>query len=230
MIILHKNSKREEHFQIHLFAKRKLPEQIKENYKKALFDALGLATVALGANAVVSNMPQSRFPVLFILSLALGSIIGTLLDIDGRFQRLAGRFKGGSDLGQGLSTAILLFCIGTLSILGPIESALYGNNTYLFTNATLDFVASMVLASAYGIGIALAGVVLFCWQGSIYLLAGWLAPFLTAALMTEISIIGGVFIMSSGFAILELKKFKSLNMLPALIVPEVWKLLLKCFS
>lgn len=198
---------------------------IKENYKKALFDALGLATVALGANAVVSNMPQSRFPVLFILSLALGSIIGTLLDIDGRFQRLAGRFKGGSDLGQGLSTAILLFCIGTLSILGPIESALYGNNTYLFTNATLDFVASMVLASAYGIGIALAGVVLFCWQGSI-----WLAPFLTAELMTEISIIGGVFIMSSGFAILELKKFKTLNMLPALIVPAVWTLLLKCFS
>lgn len=131
---------------------------IKENYKKALFDALGLATVGLGANAVVSNMPQSKFPVLFILSLALGSIIGTLLDIDGRFQRLAGRLKGGSDLGQGLSTAILLFCIGTLSILGPIESALYGNNTYLFTNATLDFVASMVLASAYGIGIALAGV------------------------------------------------------------------------
>lgn len=198
--------------------------------QKALFDALGLATVALGANAVVSNMPQSRFPVLFILSLALGSIIGTLLDIDGRFQRLAGRFKGGSDLGQGLSTAILLFCIGTLSILGPIESALYGNNTYLFTNATLDFVASMVLASAYGIGIALAGVVLFCWQGAIYLLAGWLAPFLTAELMTEISIIGGVFIMSSGFAILELKKFKTLNMLPALIVPAVWTLLLKCFS
>ena len=200
---------------------------IKENYKKALFDALGLATVALGANAVVSNMPQSKFPVLFLLNLALGSIIGTLLDIDGRFQRLAGRFKGGSDLGQGLSTAILLFCIGTLSILGPIESALYGNNTYLFTNATLDFVASMVLASAYGIGI---DFVLFGWQWLIYLLAGWMAPFLTAELMTEISIIGGVFIMSSGFAILELKKFKTLNMLPALIVPAVWTLLLKCFS
>ena len=200
---------------------------IKENYKKALFDALGLATVGLGANAVVSNMPHSRFPVLFILSLAVGSIIGTLLDIDGRFQRLAGRLKG---LGQGLSTAILLFCIGTLSILGPIESALHDNNTYLFTNATLDFVASMVLASAYGIGIALAGAVLFCWQGTIYLLAGWLAPFLTAELMTEISIIGGVFIMSSGFAILELKKFKTLNMLPALFIPAVWVLLLKYFS
>lgn len=203
---------------------------IKENYKKALFDALGLATVGLGANAVVSNMPHSKFPVLFILSLAIGSVLGTALDIEGRFQRLAGRFKGGSDLGQGLATAILLFCIGTLSILGPVESALYGNNTYLFTNATLDFVASMVLASAYGVGIGLAGLVLFVWQGSIYMFAGWLAPFLTAELMTEISIIGGVFIMSSGLAILELKKFKTLNMLPALLVPPVWVLLLRCFS
>lgn len=203
---------------------------IKENYKKALFDALGLATVGLGANAVVSNMPHSKFPVLFILSLAIGSVLGTALDIDGRFQGLAGRFKGGSDLGQGLATAILLFCIGTLSILGPVESALYGNNTYLFTNATLDFVASMVLASAYGIGIGLAGLVLFVWQGSIYMFAGWLAPFLTAELMTEISIIGGVFIMSSGLAILELKKFKTLNMLPALLVPPIWVLLLRCFS
>lgn len=203
---------------------------IKENYKKALFDALGLATVGLGANAVVSNMPHSKFPVLFILSLAIGSVLGTALDIEGRFQRLAGRFKGGSDLAQGLATAILLFCIGTLSILGPVESALYGNNTYLFTNATLDFVASMVLASAYGVGIGLAGLVLFVWQGSIYMFAGWLAPFLTAELMTEISIIGGVFIMSSGLAILELKKFKTLNMLPALLVPPVWVLLLRCFS
>lgn len=203
---------------------------IKENYKKALFDALGLATVGLGANAVVSNMPHSKFPVLFILSLAIGSVLGTALDIDGRFQGLAGRFKGGSDLGQGLATAILLFCIGTLSILGPVESALYGNNTYLFINATLDFVASMVLASAYGIGIGLAGLVLFVWQGSIYMFAGWLAPFLTAELMTEISIIGGVFIMSSGLAILELKKFKTLNMLPALLVPPIWVLLLRCFS
>jgi uncharacterized membrane protein YqgA involved in biofilm formation len=74
---------------------------IKENYKKALFDALGLATVALGANAVVSNMPQSRFPVLFILSLALGSIIGTLLDIDGRFSVWQGGSKAGPTLVRG---------------------------------------------------------------------------------------------------------------------------------
>ena len=84
---------------------------IKENYKKALFDALGLATVALGANAVVSNMPQSRFPVLFILSLALGSIIGTLLDI------ACSVWQGGSKAGPTLVRGCLRqYCF---SVSGP---------------------------------------------------------------------------------------------------------------
>ena len=104
--------------------------------------------------------------MLFIVSLAIGSLVGTVLDIDGRFKRLTGKFSK-SNLGEGLATAILLFCIGTLSILGPIESALNNNHTLLFTNATLDFVSSMVLASTYGIGIAFAAVVLFVWQGAI---------------------------------------------------------------
>ena len=108
---------------------------ISEKYKTALFDALGLATVGLGANAVVQNMPKSEYPVLFIASLAIGTIIGTQLDIYGHFNALLAKAKGGSKLAEGLSTAVLLFCIGTLSILGPIESRLNGNNTYLFTNA-----------------------------------------------------------------------------------------------
>ncbi|MCA5011003.1 DUF554 family protein, partial [Clostridioides difficile] len=95
---------------------------------------------------------KSSFPVLFIISLAAGSLFGARLNLVERFDRVVARFSKG-DLGQGLSTAILLFCIGTLSILGPMESALHGDNTYLFTNATLDFVTSMVLASTYGIGI-----------------------------------------------------------------------------
>lgn len=194
---------------------------IKEAYSDALFTAMGLAATALGINAVVSNMPNSQYPVLFIISLAAGTLIGTILNIDGRFQHLTSRF-GSSHLGQGLSTAILLFCIGTLSILGPIQSALYGDHTYLFTNATLDFVTSMVLASTYGIGIALAAIVLFLWQGSIYLGAGFLAPFLSAELLTEISIIGGILIASSGIGILGLKDCKTLNMLPALLMPAIW--------
>ena len=194
---------------------------IKEEYQGALFTAMGLAAVALGVNAVVANMPGSQYPVLFIISLAAGSLLGTIIDIDGRFQRLTGKFST-SQLGQGLSTAILLFCIGTLSILGPIQSALYGDHTYLLTNATLDFVTSMVLASTYGIGIALAAVVLFLWQGSIYLFAGFLAPLLSTELLAEISIIGGVLIASSGIGILGLKDCKTLNMLPSLLMPAIW--------
>jgi uncharacterized membrane protein YqgA involved in biofilm formation len=201
-----------------------LRKGIKEEYQGALFNAMGLAATALGINSIVANMPKSNYPVLFIVSLALGSLIGTILDIDGRFQRLTGKF-GSSQLSQGLSTAVLLFCIGTLSILGPIQSALYADHTFLFTNATLDFVTSMVLASTYGIGIALSAIVLFLWQGSIYVCAGFLAPFLSPELMTEISIIGGILIASSGIGILGLKDCKTLNMLPALLVPPIWFLL-----
>ena len=171
---------------------------INEKYKTALFDALGLATIGLGVNAFVSNMPKSEYPVLFIASLAIGTVLGTWLDLNGKFQSLLQKAKGGSKLAEGLSTAILLFCIGTLSILGPIESRLNGNNTYLFTNATLDFVSSIILSSAYGIGIAIAALVLFCWQGSIYAFAGLIAPYMTPQLMAEVSILGGVFLMSSG--------------------------------
>ena len=202
---------------------------INEKYKTALFDALGLATIGLGVNAFVSNMPKSEYPVLFIASLAIGTVLGTWLDLNGKFQGLLQKAKGGSKLAEGLSTAILLFCIGTLSILGPIESRLNGNNTYLFTNATLDFVSSIILASAYGMGIAIAALVLFCWQGSIYAFAGLIAPYMTPQLMAEVSILGGVFLMSSGLGILQIRDCKTLNMLPALLVPPVffaiWKLI-----
>lgn len=191
---------------------------IKEKHQNALFTAMGLAATGLGINSIVQNMPKSNYPVLFIVSLALGSLVGTSLNLDTRFQKLADRFSVGQ-LSKGLSTGILLFCIGTLSILGPIQSALNGDNTYLFTNATLDFVTSMVLASTYGIGMALTAVVLFCWQGSIYLLALALGSFMTPEMMTELSIVGGFLIAASGLSILNIKDCKTMNMLPALIVP-----------
>ena len=99
-------------------------------------------------------------------------------------------------------------------------SALYGDNTYLFTNATLDFVTSMVLASTYGIGMVFAAPVLFCWQGSIYLIAKNLSgSFFSEDMIAELCIVGGVLIASSGLGILKIKDCKTLNMLPALAVP-----------
>ena len=199
-----------------------LRKGVKEKYQNALYTAMGLAATALGINAVVSNMPKSNYPVLFIVSLAVGSLLGTILDLDGRFQGMVGKYSK-TNLGQGLSTGILLYCIGTLSILGPVMSALYGDNTYLFTNATLDFVTSTVLASTYGIGMAFAAPVLFCWQGAIYLVAKNLSgSFFSEEMIAELCIVGGILIASSGIGILKNKDCKALNMLPSLAIPMLF--------
>lgn len=195
---------------------------IKEEYSRGLFTAMGLAALVLGINTVVQNMPDSTYPVLFIASLALGSLVGTILRLDDRIVGISAKKAGDARLGQGIITGSLLFCVGTLSILGPVQSALYQNHTFLFTNATLDFVTSMVLASTYGIGIMATAGILFCWQGSIYGLTLLLGDFITGTMMTELSIVGGVLIISSGLSILDLKDCKTLNMLPALAVPVVW--------
>ena len=194
-----------------------------KRYQEILYAAMGLAAVGIGVNAIVTSMSQSIYPVLFIASLAIGGVLGTAIDIDGRFSRFVSkRSKDGEGLAQGLSTAIMIFCIGALSILGPINSALYGDETYLLTNATLDLVTSMVLASSFGFGIAFAAIVLFCWQGAIWLLAGFLAPFLDGGLMVEITLVGGFMILASGLGILKVKEIPVMKLLPALFIPPLW--------
>ena len=206
------------------FAKR----GIKEQYQKVMFTAMGLASLALGFNAVCNHLPKSEYPILFIVSLSVGGVVGTMLDLNGRFNRLVNRFSK-SNLAQGLSTGILLYCIGTLSIVGPMMSALYGDNTFLFTNATLDLVTSAVLATTYGIGMALAAPVLFCWQGAFYLAAKLASGVIPDAMVTEISIVGGTLIAASGLGILQIKDCKTLNLLPSLAVPILFFLLKSLF-
>lgn len=199
-----------------------LKKGIKEKYSDALFTAMGLAATGLGINSIVTHMPESKYPVLFIVSLAIGSLIGTALNIEEKFQKLVSGFSS-SEIGKGISTGILLYCIGSLSILGPVMSALYHDNTYLFTNAALDFVTSMVLSSAYGIGMLAAAPVLFLWQGSIYFVALYLsASFFSTELVNELSIVGGFLIAASGINILKIKDCKTLNMLPSLCVPILY--------
>ncbi len=199
---------------------------IGDKYRKTMFYAMGLASIALGANSFVQNMPKSEFPVLFILSLAIGGVVGTALDIDGRTKRLVSRF-GGDSFAKGLISACLLYCIGTFSIVGPVMSALQGDNTFLFTNSTLDLVTSMVFATTYGIGMILAAPILFLWQGMFFLIATLASssPLLQGTLVNELAIVGGVLIISSGLSILEIKDCKTLNYLPALLVPVIWFLL-----
>jgi len=199
---------------------------VKEKYKEVLYTGLGLASLAIGLNATISHFSESEYPVLFIVSLAIGGVIGTALDIDGRFKRLIDKLKTGNQnenrLADGLATAILLYCIGPLSMLGPVISALKDDHTFLFTNATLDFVSSMVFASTYGIGMILAAPVLFCWQGMFWLVARISSSAISDALMAELLIVGGLLITGSGLALLKLKDCKTLNLLPALLVPVIF--------
>ncbi|QRG70249.1 DUF554 domain-containing protein [Brevibacillus choshinensis] len=194
---------------------------MKDAYQDILMQGMGLAVTALGVYAISKHMPKSQYPVLFIVSLALGGVIGEKLNMEERFKTLVSKISKGN-LAEGLSTAVLLFCIGTLSIVGPIESALNGNQTYLFTNAILDFVTSIVLAASFGIGIALSAIVLFCWQGFLFVSAGAVASHIPPELLTEISVIGGVLILSSGLSILGLKKFRTMNLIPALLIPVLY--------
>ena len=202
---------------------------IKDKYKEVLYTGLGLASLAIGLNATLTNLPKSQYPVLFIVALAIGGVTGTALDIDGRFKRLVNRHsKKGAEakLGDGLSTAILLYCIGPLSMLGPVIAALKDDHTFLFTNATLDFVSSTIFASTYGLGMVLAAPVLFLWQGMFYVIAQISSTAISEALMAELLIVGGLMITGSGLGLLNLKDCKTLNLLPSLLVPVVWFLLL----
>lgn len=199
---------------------------IKDKYKQTLYNGLGLASLAIGMNASITHMAKSQYPVLFILSIAIGGIVGTRIDIDGWFRRLVNKHdrqdNPDASLANGLTTAILLYCIGPLSMLGPVVSALKGDNTLLFTNATLDLVSACVFGSTYGIEMLLAAPVLFLWQGLFYAVTLLSIQAVSDALMAELLIVGGLLITASGLSLLSLKDCKTLNLLPSLLIPIIW--------
>ena len=214
---------------------------IKDKYKTILFDALGLCCLALGMNAALPNMQKSEYPVLFIASLAIGGLIGSRLDLQGRLDRANARLnaKQGKESNglQGLMTGVLLYCIGTFSIVGPVLSALSPTqgwnigepaNTFLYTNATLDLVTSCVLAASYGRIMLLAAPILFCWQGMFYCIGYFCGDGMPEPMRCELSLVGGILIISSGLAILGIKDCKTVNLLPSLLVPVVFYLIKAC--
>ena len=198
---------------------------IKPRYQEALYLAIGLAALGIGLENVVNNMQKSHYPVLFIVSIACGAVLGTWGNLDECFNRLVNRHSQ-SQLGRGLSTGILLYCIGALSIVGPVMAAVKHDPTMLFTNATLDLISSVILGASSGVGMMLAAPVLFCWQGGIYLVAKYLSTsFFSASFITEISIVGGLLIAASGISLLKLREIKTVNLLPALLIPVLFFLL-----
>lgn len=199
-----------------LFKKR-----LKPAYHQTLLQALGLCVILLGINSASTSLQKSSLPVLFIISLTVGSLIGQALHLEERFETLLQNF-GTAETTGGITTGILLFCLGSLSILGPFKAALDHDYTYLITNGLLDGITSLILASAYGFAIAFCGIVLFFWQGSLYLVALSLADSISSSLMTELSIIGGILIFVSGLNILKLTKISVLDLLPSLLIPPLY--------
>lgn len=127
-----------------------------------------------------------------------------------------------TNLAEGITTAILLCCVGTLAMMGPVMSALYGDNTYLMTAATLNLVTMIVLASSYGFGTALTAIVVFIWMTSIYGIAMLSRNFISDELISEVSLVGGILIAASGLGILHIKDCKTINLLPALFMPMIF--------
>ncbi len=201
---------------------------LKEEYKTIIMQGIGLSVLFIGAATALGGLlnPDSE-PILFIISLVIGGIIGEMLGIEKGLNRL-GLFmqkkvgSGGHNVAKGFVTASLIFCVGTMAIIGSLESGLRGNYNMLFAKSVLDGVTSMILASTLGLGVIFSAAAVFVYQGAIIIFAGTLEPLLTIQVIREISIIGGILIFGIGLNMTEIKKINTANLLPAVLVPVIY--------
>lgn len=201
-----------------LFLKRGIPEKVTE----ALMIGIGLCTLFIG----ISGALQGENTLVLILSMAIGTVIGTLLDIDRQLNRLAAyvetQFKqkdGRVTVAEGFVTASLLFCVGAMTIVGSLQAGLTGDCEMLYTKATLDLISSCVLSASLGIGVLLADAFVLVFQGGLVLLAGFIAPFLTDYAIGEMTCAGSVLIIALGLNLIGVTKIKVANYLPVILIP-----------
>ena len=202
---------------------------IREKYIQVLNTAMGLAALVLGVNVAMNNMSKSEYPVLFIFCLSFGGLLGTLLRLDQRMEKATSVMGKGANISEGITTAVLLCCVGTLAIMGPVNAALYDDNTFLMTLATMNFVTMIVIASSYGFAVSLTSIIVLVWLSSLYGIAKISQSFISQELITEVSIVGGVLIAASGLGVMHIKDCKTINLLPALIMPMLFFLIRKLF-
>ena len=209
-----------------LLFRKGIPERI----SKAMMLAIGLCTLYIGIDGAL----EGSNTIVLILSMVVGTLIGTLIDIDDKINRI-GQFierklkKEGekTSIAEGFMTASLLFCVGAMTIVGSLNAGLTGDNTLIFTKSILDLISSCLLASTLGIGVMLAAIFVLIIQGGLVLLAGLLQGVLTdQALIAEITCAGSVMIIGLGLNILGITKLKVANFLPALLlVPLFYRLI-----
>lgn len=200
---------------IGLLLKKNMPQRITTIY----FQAVGLFTLAIGISMVV----KMDHILIVVASMALGSLLGEWLNIEAGAEKLSEylkkKFRIGSDkFSEGLITAFLLFCIGSMTILGTIQEGTGGSTDLLYTKSLMDFFSAILLASAFGFGVIISAIPLFIFQTILTLIAMYAGRFFTPEIIQGLTSVGGILLIGLGINILEIKKLRIMNMLPALVV------------
>lgn len=209
-----------------LIFKKGIPKKVNQ----AVMTGLGACTLYIG----ISGSLCCENILILIPSIVLGAITGTLLNIDGAITDLANRaemkFKKNGQSGmiaEGLVAATLLFCVGSMTVTGSIQAGLTKDSTILITKAMLDLVSSACLASSLGVGVLFASVSVFIIQGGLVLLAGLIAPFMTAGAINEMTAAGSLLIVMIGTNMMGMTKIKVADFLPAILyAPVIYNIVL----
>ena len=203
-----------------LLLKKGIPDRV----STAVMIGIGLCSMYIGIDGAL----QGENTLVLIVSMVLGAIVGTALDLDGKIQALGEmverKFRRGASAGtpkvslaQGFVTASLLFCVGSMTIVGSLNAGISGDHEMLFTKSLLDLISAAMLAASLGFGVLLSAAFVLVFQGALVLLATFIAPFLTAAAIAELTCCGSVLILAIGFNLTGLTTFKVADYLPALL-------------
>lgn len=209
---------------------------IKESYTESINKSLGLAVLIIGLNGVIANMFSvkngkiaSSGELLLVVFLVIGTFTGELLKLDEHFTKFSNKidskFKNGG-FSAGFISGTLIFNVGAMAVIGSINDGLSGDSSVLFVKSALDFTTSVILASTLGFGVIFTPITVLVYQGLITLLAGSLSDLLTGDLLGQICTVGYAIIMAIGFNFIFKNKFKTLNMLPAIVLPVVYHYIL----
>lgn len=207
---------------IGLLINKGIPEKI----ARQMMNGLGLCSLFIG----IQGAFKGEKILVMILSMVIGILIGEGLDIDKHvnsfIHRLEMKWINKKDnqehtLSEGFITSSLLFCIGSMTIVGCLNAGLMGDYTMLFTKSTLDFCSSMIFASTLGFGVLLSSGFVLIYQGSLTLLAMWAAPLLTTSTINEMTCVGSLVIIATGLNLLKITNLKLMNYLPAMFMPII---------
>ncbi len=197
---------------------------ISDKYNKTIMHAVSLAVLVIGIKGALGTDAL----LIVIFSLTLGSFLGEAMHIEDALEKLGRslekRFSKSNDgrFYQGFITATLIFCVGSMAIVGSLESGLTGNHQTLFAKSALDGITSIILASSFGIGVLFSSLPIFFYQGAITMGAVFVKPFLLPEVVSQMSAVGGVLIMAIGINMLGAAKIRIGSMIPAIFLPMIW--------